>query len=341
MSAPWRVSVVIPTYQRCASVQRLLSALARQTFSPEAYEVIVSIDGSGDGTQEMVAQFRAPYSLRALWQPHRGRASAVNAGIRAATGDLLVVLDDDMQPVPEFLAAHQRAHQGDSEVGVLGAVPICFNSSSSPVVQFIGSKFNQHLEKLLQPGYRFMLRDFYTGNFSIRREVLLRVGPFDEDFKDYGNEDLELFVRLTNAGIPLIFSAEALAYQHYEKDLAALAKDKIAAGRTAVLLASKHAGTLDSLRLSTYGQSSLKWRLLRGILLGIGHVWNGMPRLIIAFVSALARIRPSWFQLVCPAALDYFYWEGAFSAIQENRRKGQGLTALPKLANPCKRRLAT
>src|SRR5712692_238288 len=137
-----------------------------------------------------------------------------------------------------------------------------------------------------------MLRDFYTGNFSIRREVLLRVGPFDEDFKVYGNEDLELFVRLTNAGIRLIYSAEALAYQHYEKDFAGLAKDKIAQGRTAVLLARKHSDTFVYLKLSTYRQSSLKWRVLRAMLLRSAQVWSQTPRLIMAFIDAVARFRP-------------------------------------------------
>src|SRR4051812_8618211 len=49
-SPPYRISVVIPTYQRRASVQRALRALSRQTLQPEYYEVIVAIDGSTDGT---------------------------------------------------------------------------------------------------------------------------------------------------------------------------------------------------------------------------------------------------------------------------------------------------
>src|SRR5213594_1482874 len=48
MTTPCRVSVVIPTYERCALVQRALRALSQQTLSPDEYEVVVSIDGSQD-----------------------------------------------------------------------------------------------------------------------------------------------------------------------------------------------------------------------------------------------------------------------------------------------------
>ncbi|MGH2373614.1 MAG: glycosyltransferase family 2 protein [Gemmatimonadales bacterium] len=51
MTEPVRISVVIPTYQRCASVRRTLEALARQTMAATEYDVIVPIDGSDDGTR--------------------------------------------------------------------------------------------------------------------------------------------------------------------------------------------------------------------------------------------------------------------------------------------------
>ena len=92
------MSVVIPTYQRRASVERALRALARQTLPVDEYEVILSIDGSDDGTREMATQLAAPYRLHVLWQPNRGRSAACNAGIGAASGWLLVLIDDDMEP---------------------------------------------------------------------------------------------------------------------------------------------------------------------------------------------------------------------------------------------------
>src|SRR5512147_2046093 len=100
------LSVIVPTYQRCDSVARLLRALAQQTLAPEEYEVIVGIDGSNDGTREMLETFSASYRLRYVWQPNRGRAAACNAAIRLAEGDVLVILDDDMEPALDCLEQH-------------------------------------------------------------------------------------------------------------------------------------------------------------------------------------------------------------------------------------------
>ena len=126
-----RVSVVIPTYRRRASVERVLEALRRQTFSADLFETVVSVDGSEDGTRESVAAFPAPYALKGLWQANRGRAAACNAGVRAARGELIVLLDDDMEPAAEFLEAHVGAHATGATRGVLGAVPVALGDDQS------------------------------------------------------------------------------------------------------------------------------------------------------------------------------------------------------------------
>jgi GT2 family glycosyltransferase len=319
-----RVSVVIPTYNRCASVERVLVALSRQSLPADEYEVIVSIDGSMDGTQEMVAQFAAPYRLRSIWRPNRGRSAACNTGIRMAIGQLLILLDDDMEPDFGFLAAHLRAHAEATRFGVVGAAPVPFTQSSPAVVQYVGLKFNSHLKTLAQPHYQFKLRDFYSGNFSIGRELLLEVGAFDESFTIYGNEDLELSVRLSKAGVKLVFSPEAIAYQHYTKDFAALARDNIAKGQTAVLLASKHPETYDDLKLSMYAQGSRKWRLLRAGLLRFSRAWGAIPEWVILFMTWLARQRIPQFNVCCFLALDYFYWLGASSSLRGMPKTSHG-----------------
>ncbi len=315
MSRTFKISVVIPTYQRCESVRRLLEALADQTMPASDYEVIVAIDGSKDATSAMVAGFAAPYTLQGIWQTNRGRAAACNTGIQAARGELIVLLDDDMEPIPGFLAAHYEAHQGGLRSGIMGAVPIRFDRASPPVVQFIGAKFNSHLENLGQADHQFKLRDFYSGNFSIRRTVLLNVDAFDEDFEIYGNEDLELSLRLQGNGVTLKFSSEALAYQYYTKDFAALAHDNIAKGETAVLLATKHPEAFKDLKLNTYRQGSRKWRILRAGLLKMSGLWGKTPELLIKFMSWLENRRLARLNLYYNLALDYCYWWGVTKAL--------------------------
>jgi GT2 family glycosyltransferase len=330
MTVSYRISVVIPTFQRRASVERTLRALARQTLPADQYEVIVSIDGSEDGTREMVAQFPAPYALQGIWQSNRGRAAACNAGIRVARGDLLVLLDDDMEPEPGCLLAHLQAHAEHARLAVLGAVPVRIDQSSAPVADFINAKFSRHLQKLAQPDYTIHFRDFYTGHISIRRDVLLEVGAFDEDFKVYGNEDSELALRLARAGVKVVYNPEALAYQHYTKDFAALARDNVAKGQTAVLLASKYPEAFHHLRLRTYYQGSRKWRMLRAVLLMLSRLAAGTPKGVIRFVNWLEQRKAARLHFYYDLALDYFFWLGAQPALRANRRAKSGLQSLPK-----------
>lgn len=323
-----RISVVIPTFQRRDLLRRELGALARQTLPKDMYEVVVSMDGSTDGTREMMAEFKAPFELASIWQPHRGRASACNAGIERAAGEVLVILDDDMEPAPECLAEHWRAHRESSRLGVMGAVPIRLDRTALPVAAFIALKFNRHLEELARPDHALALRDFFSGHFSIRREVMLEVGGYDEAFRIYGNEDLELSLRLTAAGVKLIYRPEAVAFQSYTKDFAALARDTIAKGRTAVLLASKHPDAFASLQLANYAQASWRWRWARAGLLKLTGLCPSTAGGVIALTGWLERLRLKRLDLFYRFALDYFYWLGADAAMRENRRAGRGLASL-------------
>jgi GT2 family glycosyltransferase len=313
-----RVSVVIPTYNRRDLVERALRALARQDYPQADFEVVVSVDGSEDGTRERVERFAAPFEVRAAWQPKKGRASACNAGIRAARGELVVLLDDDMEPVPGFLTAHVLAHADGSRRGVVGAVPVVIDRESSPVTEYIGLRFHRHLEKLARPDHRIGARDFYSGNFSISREILQEVGSFDEDFQDYGNEDGELALRLITAGVKLTFSPEALAWQHYEKDFTALAHDKLAQGQTSVKCALRHPESVPSLRIGTYRRGGLKWRLLRNSLIAASRLLRFLPNMVLGYVKWLERHRSPKLLHRYDMALDYFYWLGVRSALREN-----------------------
>src|SRR5688572_30585556 len=94
------LSVLVPTHQRRAHLARALHALARQSLPPEIFEVVVSVDGSTDGTIEMLRRTDLPYRVVALGRANQGRARALNAALAAARGDVVVLLDDDMEPAP-------------------------------------------------------------------------------------------------------------------------------------------------------------------------------------------------------------------------------------------------
>ena len=310
MSGNIALSVVVPTYQRRDSIRRLLAALHEQTLAPTEFEVVVVVDGSTDGTREWLAEQHPPFRLNVLWSPNRGRAAACNRGIAAARGDVLVLLDDDMCPFAECLAAHLEAHAGHERWGIVGAAPIFVDDRADAVKRFVASKFNTHLQKLARPGHEFSPRDFYTGNFSIRRDVLLEVGGFDEDFTRYGNEDVELSVRLRRAGVRLRFEPRAASRQAYEKGLAALANDTVDKGRTSVVLARKHPEVWKQLRLAAFDEAPRTRRFVRAGLLRATRQWPALQGLSVRCAEWLVRNRAPGASLWCDLMLDYLYWCG-------------------------------
>lgn len=102
-SAP--VSVIVATYNERDNLaplaERLFAAL-----SPQHTELIVVDDDSPDGTARLAEQLAQRWPIRCLWRSgQRGLASAVIAGMRSATGDLLVVMDGDLSHPPEAVPA--------------------------------------------------------------------------------------------------------------------------------------------------------------------------------------------------------------------------------------------
>ena len=103
------LSVVLPTCNKKDLLARTLTALVRQQLEGE-WEIVVVDDGSGDGTDELLAGFVAKHS-RLVRQVsagrNLGRAGARNLGARAALGEWVLFMDDDIVAPPGLLAAHR------------------------------------------------------------------------------------------------------------------------------------------------------------------------------------------------------------------------------------------
>lgn len=197
------ISVVIPTFNRKVILGKALAALADQTISADRYEVVLIDDGSTDGTDAMVESLDVPYTLIYRRQERSGPAAARNHGVRVANGDLIVFIDSDIVVTPDFLSAHLESHTDEHVIG------------HGPVI---------HTDNLDDPTSATMkITDisrafFATGNVSVRKNHLVEAGLFDEDFVEYGWEDLEFGIRLRERNLRAVKVPEAKGY-HYKKRL--------------------------------------------------------------------------------------------------------------------------
>jgi glycosyltransferase involved in cell wall biosynthesis len=302
-------SIVIPTRNRRASVLRALRAIERQDVDPARFEVLVVDNESTDDTGEAVRGHHGPLAVRLLEEPVPGRAAACNAGIAAARGRIVVLLDDDMEPATGWLGAHLRAHETPG-LAVVGAAPTAV-ASESVVGRHLQGRFDRHLDKLARTGVR-TFRDVYTGNFSVERERLLALGGFADAFVGYGNEDGELAIRLMALDLRFAYAGDAIARQHQDKDLARAFGDARAKGANAVRLAIAHPGAQDDLALGR--PASRRRTLVRRLLVGATRLVPGLPRVVVLLAPILAERRSGVAQRAIEVVLDYAYWLGVDDA---------------------------
>ncbi len=333
MAEGLQVSVVIPTHQRREALRNVLESLSRQSVGPDSYEVVVAVDASTDGTLEMLKGLAAPFELRWVAPQGRGRASACNAAVAAARGEVVIILDDDMRVVSEFVERHRSHHPAGSRRCVLGAVPVELAAGDPLAARYVKEKFDLHLARLSDPEHRALPRSFFTGNASLRTEVMREVGGFDEGFGIYGNEDVELALRLRKAGVELGYDPEALAYQSYDKDLGGLQRDTLAKGHTTVQLARSHPEVFGSLRLADPGDSSRPWLAVRAVLLWATRRSAATSGAVFALYSLLERLGAWRLPLFYRPVLDYAFWAGVDAELRESDDDGN----LSNLARELKR----
>lgn len=314
-----KVSVIIPTFNRCKLVKRILTSLLKQSFEPSDFEVIVSIDGSHDGTEEMIYKFDSKYRLRHVWGQNAGKPFACDRAIEQADGSIIIV-DDDKEPSSGFVHAHYFLHQKAANIAVFGSAPITITESPSPIVRYIGKKFNDDLKKISKPGYKIRIWNLYDGNFSIRRDLFVRMGLYNNSINLYRHGEVELAHRFKNERVSIIFSEEALCVQHYEKDFRNLTEDRIGEGKTAVQLVNLYPETFPELKLREYNTVGWKWRALRLSLIHITSIFSLVHDLIVMIINAIEKLAPSRVSYLYDFTLDYFFWFGVWTALKNDSR---------------------
>jgi len=227
-------TVVVPTFNRRASLELTLDGLARQTVAPNTFEVVVVSDGSTDDTDAWLASVmdRYPFQLRPIRQDNAGPARARNRGTAEARGDLVVFVDDDVEPQPGLIAAHLARHEGDARLAVIGPQsPDPERRAVEPpwIAWEHGQMVRQYDNFASGAWPKAGPQNFYTGNASVRRDVLLASGGFDETFGR--QEDIELAYRMQrDLGVHFVFAADAAALHRPNRTFESWARTPYAYG---------------------------------------------------------------------------------------------------------------
>ncbi len=193
---PRELSVVIATHDRRELLRRCLEALTRQTQDPSTFEVIVAVDGSSDGSAEMVEALRTPYRLRLLKLEKQGHAVAQNAALALAAAPICLLLDDDVIASPELVSAHIEGHRrkpGSIGIGALTQEPVAANDWYAHA---FARGWSEHYEALAKREPHWS--DCYGANLSFPRQAIEAIGGISTDIPSA--KDFDLALRLSAAG---------------------------------------------------------------------------------------------------------------------------------------------
>ncbi len=230
-------SILVTTFRRPRHLELVLESIAGQQGVPRDFEVVVSDDGSDDGTAELVAAFatRADFPVRFTTQPHAGfrLARVRNNAARLAHGRYLLFLDGDCVLPSHHLAAHR--HRRRPGLALLGYCARLSEAVSRPLLEHgltQGNPGRGNLAGLVTPDEARLLAHRHRrarwhglvrhptkprlagGDFGAWRADFERINGFDERFEGWGQEDDDLGLRLRAAGVQLASILDATCSLH-------------------------------------------------------------------------------------------------------------------------------
>jgi glycosyltransferase involved in cell wall biosynthesis len=180
---------VTPVYNTADDIDATMAAMSTQTLS--AKEIIVIDDGSIDGTRAALQKWEAHPSVTVLEHDHnRGASAARNSGLKVVTAEVVVFMDGDDTPPPDFLERLSALYEcGFDCVSVESRGP----DGGTTVARFLEA------EHVVSYGPANRTNLGWTAGFSCRRRLAESVG-FPEALPGCGGEDGEFFRRLIESG---------------------------------------------------------------------------------------------------------------------------------------------
>lgn len=235
------LSIVIPTYRRPAILKACLEHLEKQTIVNQL-EVIVVNDGHDPETESVVngKTWMMPVMYKEVPKSQQGVAR--NVGVKDATGDIVIFINDDILLDPNACAMHLSMHSKHPHAAVLGFTEWDPAVGITPVMrwldetgwQFAYGKLGEYAGKEIPAEWQH--RVTYASHVSVPREIALST-PFPENLTEYGWEDIVWGAEIQKKNVPLLYEPSAKALHHHHIELDDSLKRMHAIGKSAAAMA--------------------------------------------------------------------------------------------------------
>jgi len=213
----FEISVIVPTFNRAVSLQRLLTSLNALAVSDSFQTEIVVVDnGSTDDTSAILARQANKcgcFRLITLREERKGKSSALNSAIGTARGEILIVVDDDVVVHPEWVSKHLKCHRETGFGAIQGRVLPGVDPDGRPADP---KRLREYNIPIIDYGDDIReIRGLTGTNMSFKREVFRKVGLFDPRLGPGAagfSEDTEYSRRIRQAGFKIGYTPHAVVY---------------------------------------------------------------------------------------------------------------------------------
>ncbi|GAF80507.1 unnamed protein product [marine sediment metagenome] len=299
------VSVILPVRNEARFIERLLTELVGQDYDRRRFEVIVVDGDSTDDTPALVSRFAERHSnVHLLRNPKRWSSAARNIGIRAARGDVVVIIDGHCEIGDDQFLTKLATAFVTSGADCLGRPQPLDVSQANTLQRAIAaarsSRLGHHPESYIYASEAQFVPAKSVA-VAYRRSAFDLVGYFDEDFD--ACEDYEFNHRIDLAGLRCYFTPEVAVRYVPRGSLPGLFRQMIRYGRGRIRLLRKHPG---SASVSTFVPAVFVLGLAIGLPLSFISPW-----LTAAYVGALL----AYLSIVLLASLEVLLRSGNLSLL--------------------------
>jgi len=222
------ISILVPAKDEERVIDGTIRALAHLDYHARGrrrFEILVIDDGSTDGTPRILARLQHELGVRVVRTAGggRGKAAALNQGMRHARGELIAVFDADARVAPDFLQRLVAGLDGPRIAGVQGR-RVFYNAGQNALTRMQQDEFGILLTCMQRT--REAIGGFvnFAGNgLLVRRDALASVGGWSEDAV---TEDIDLSIRLYLAGWRIRYRDDAPVWEEAVTTLRALVRQR-------------------------------------------------------------------------------------------------------------------
>lgn len=213
------ISVIIPTLNRAALLEKTLVSLTQQTIRETDFEVLVIDNGSTDSTADVVTKFSSHLNIKCFLEKNPGLHEGRHRGVRESSGEILVYADDDIKALPSWIEGIAESFK-EPKVGLVGGKNIPDYESPPPdwLDKFwVATGEGKHITyfSLLDFGDTTRLIDphyVFGCNFSIRKSIVLDAKGFHPDgmpeslIKFRGDGETHVARHVTKMGFQTVYN---------------------------------------------------------------------------------------------------------------------------------------